>query len=410
MNAYNFKEIEQRWQKKWGGAKSHATPAPAKDRPPYYLLVMFPYPSGNLHMGHVRNYTIGDILARYYRKKGRAVLHPIGWDAFGMPAENAAIERGIHPHQWTQENIVNMRRQLKALGISYDWDREFATCDPDYYKWNQWFFIKMYEKGLVYRKKSPVNWCPKDATVLANEQVHNGRCWRCDSEVEQKELEQWFFKITAYAQELLDGHELLKPTHAQKGWPEEVLIMQKNWIGSSWGALVDFTVLDKGRRNSTDKLRVFTTRPDTLFGATFMVLAPEHPLVPKITTPDRMAAIEAYRKKAKKLSSMDRTAINREKTGEFTGAHAENPVNGEAIPIWIADYVLMEYGTGAIMAVPAHDERDFEFAKKFKIPIIEVIRPADKKGASPLTQAYIEEGIMANSGAYNGQRSEEAKY
>lgn len=402
MSTYNFKDIEAKWQKIWEEKQSFKTPLPSADKPPYFILVMFPYPSGNLHMGHVRNYTIGDILARFYRRRGRSVLHPIGWDSFGLPAENAAIERGIDPAKWTWDNIAHMRSQLKTLAISYDWDREVATCDPSYYKWNQWFFIKMMEKGLVFRKKSAVNWCPHCATVLANEQVHEGQCWRCHSTVEQKELEQWFFKTTQYAQALLDGHDLLKKTATQKGWPEEVITMQKNWIGASWGAHVDFSC-------GTEKIRVFTTRPDTLFGATFMVLAPEHPLVDKITTADRKKAVQLYREKAKQLSKFDRSAANREKTGEFTGAFAINPVNNQKIPIWIADYVLTDYGTGAIMAVPAHDERDFAFAQKFQIPIVQVIKPVEHDLAQPLTEAYTGDGVLINSGPFNGLSTDNAK-
>lgn len=402
MNPYIPKDIEPKWQKIWAEKKADATPIPTADKPPYYLLVMFPYPSGNLHMGHVRNYTIGDILARFHRRKGRSVLHPIGWDSFGLPAENAAIKRGVDPAKWTWDNIANMREQLKTLAISYDWDREVATCDPRYYRWNQWLFIKMFEKGLAFRKKAAVNWCPKDATVLANEQVQGGRCWRCESEVVQKELEQWFFKITDYAQELLDGHEQLKPTATQKGWPEQVITMQRNWIGPSEGAYVDFTV-------GKETIRVFTTRPDTLYGATFMVLAPEHALVEKITMPDRKRDVDAYREQAKKMSKFARASAEREKTGAFTGAYAVNPVNGENIPVWIADYVLMDYGTGAIMAVPAHDDRDFEFATKFKIPIVQVIRPKDQPGLTALRQAFTEDGIIVNSGPYDGLSTEETK-
>jgi leucyl-tRNA synthetase len=403
MIAYNFKDIETKWQKLWEERKSNAAPTPTKERPPYFLLVMFPYPSGKLHMGHVRNYTIGDILARFHRRRGRSVLHPIGWDSFGLPAENAAIERGIDPGKWTWDNIAHMRGQLKQLAISYDWDREVATCDPAYYRWNQWFFIKMMEKGLVYRKKAAVNWCPKDATVLANEQVHDGKCWRCHTLVEQKELEQWFFKITQYAGELLKGHDELKKTATQKGWPDEVLTMQRNWIGQSTGAHVDFSL------ESGEKIRVFTTRPDTLFGATFMVLAPEHPLVDKITMPDRKIPVAKYKEQAKKLSKFDRSAANREKTGEFTGSVAINPVNGQRIPIWIADYVLTDYGTGAIMAVPAHDERDFAFAQKYKIPIVQVIQPADRKLTLPLKEAYTDDGVLVNSGSFDGLPTDEAQ-
>lgn len=409
MSTYDFKTIEEKWQRRWEKEKSFKTPAPSSERPPYYILEMFPYPSGHLHMGHVRNYTIGDVLARFHRRQGRSVLHPIGWDAFGLPAENAAIERGIHPSRWTWDNIDHMRGQLKELGISYDWDREVATCDPAYYRWNQWIFIKMFEKGLVYRKKAPVNWCPKDRTVLANEQVHEGRCWRCKTEVVQKELEQWFFKITAYAEELLSAHEQLRSTAQRKGWPEEVITMQRNWIGQSWGAFVDFPVVDENNRKTGDVIRVFTTRPDTLFGATFMAVAPEYSQIEKITTADRKKAVEAYRNEARKLTKVARTAASREKTGEFTGAIVENPVNGAFIPVWTADYVLTDYGTGAIMAVPAHDQRDFEFAQKFRIPIVQVIEPADAPLKAPLTQAFEGDGVLINSGPYNGLPVEEAK-
>ncbi|OVE77082.1 leucine--tRNA ligase [bacterium F11] len=401
-STFPFKEIEKKWQKVWLEKGVDQTPVPANGQEPYYILVMFPYPSGDLHMGHVRNYTIGDILARYHRKKGRAVMHPIGWDAFGLPAENAAIQRKTHPSKWTLSNIENMRGQLKSLAISYDWDKEFATCNTNYYRWNQWIFIKMFEKGLAYRRKAPVNWCPEDKTVLANEQVHDGKCWRCDSTVIQKELDQWFFKITEYSQELLDGHDQLKPDKGKHGWPEQVLTMQKNWIGRSQGAYVDF---DCGE----DKIRVFTTRPDTLFGATFMVLSPEHPLVSKITNPQQQEDINRYREKAKRLTKSDRTSELREKTGEFTGAYAINPVNGEKIPIWIADYVLTDYGTGAIMAVPAHDQRDFDFAKKYNIPIVQVIEPTNIKLKDPLEKAFEEEGVLINSGEFNGIPTAESK-
>jgi len=406
---YDFKTIEPKWQKEWEKRKVYAAPEPSSSHPAYYILVMFPYPSGNLHMGHVRNYTIGDVLARFYRKKGRSVLHPIGWDSFGLPAENAAIERKIHPSQWTGDNIAHMRTQLKSLAISYDWDREFATCDPAYYRWNQWIFLKMVEKGLAYQKKAPVNWCPKDATVLANEQVHEGKCWRCGTAVTQKELTQWFFKITDYAEQLLKDHDQLLPNENQKGWPEQVLLMQKNWIGASEGATVDFQLLDSNKSELKEKIRVFTTRPDTLFGATFMVLAPEHPLVPRLTTPDRKAEVEAYKEKAKKLSRMDRISEQRGKTGKFTGSYARNPVNNQSIPIWIADYVLTDYGTGAIMAVPAHDKRDFEFATQFKIPILQVIKPENEDLENPLTKAYTGDGVLVNSGSYSGSPVSEAK-
>ncbi len=402
MGSYNVKDIEERWQKVWAEKKVDAAPEPTKDKPPYFILVMFPYPSGNLHMGHVRNYTIGDIFARYHRRKGFSVLHPIGWDSFGLPAENAAIKNNTDPGTWTWANIAHMREQLKTLAISYDWDREVATCHPDYYRWNQWLFIKMVEKGLVYRKKAPVNWCPKDATVLANEQVHDGRCWRCETEVIQKELSQWFFKITDYAGELIEGHKQLAPQKDNKGWPEQVITMQRNWIGPSEGAFVDFST-------GEDKIRVFTTRPDTLYGATFMVLAPEHPLVEKLTTQAQEKDVDAYREQAKKMGKFDRTSAEREKTGVFTGAYAVNPVNGKKIPVWIADYVLTDYGTGAIMAVPAHDDRDFAFATKFKIPIIQVIRPAEGPAPDILQKAYTEDGILMNSGVYDGLSTDQSK-
>ena len=402
MTTINFKDIEPKWQKMWDEQKVNQAPLPSKDNPAYYILVMFPYPSGNLHMGHVRNYTIGDILARYHRKKGRSVLHPIGWDAFGLPAENAAIERKSHPAKWTWDNISHMRSQLKGLAISYDWDREFATCEPSYYKWNQWIFIKMMEKGLAYQKKAPVNWCPKDVTVLANEQVHDGKCWRCGTEVIQKELNQWFFKITAYADQLIEDHKQLKRDAGKHGWPEQVLAMQKNWIGPSQGAFVEFLCEE-------EPIRVFTTRPDTLFGATFMVLAPEHPLVEKCTRPKQKKAIEKYRENARKLTKIDRTSEAREKTGEFTGSYAVNPVNGKKIPVWIADYVLTDYGTGAIMAVPAHDKRDFDFAKKYKIPIVQVISPDDEKQSEPTEDAFTGDGVLVNSGEFNGQSTQKAK-
>lgn len=407
MSTYNVQEIESKWQKLWQEKKCDLTPEPSTEKEPFFMLVMFPYPSGHLHMGHVRNYTIADVIARYQRRLGKAVLHPIGWDAFGLPAENAAIQRGINPADWTWSNIAHMREQLKTLAISYDWEREVATCDPNYYKWNQWIFIQMYKKGLVFRKKAPVNWCPKDNTVLANEQVHDGKCWRCKTEVIQKELSQWFFKITDYAQALLDGHDLLRPNDKQKGWPEKVITMQKNWIGASKGAFIDFNV--SLENSQTEKIRVFTTRPDTLFGATFMVLAPEHPLVEKITTPAQKSLIEKYRENAKKLTKILRTSATREKTGEFTGSYAVNPVNNQKIPIWIADYVLTDYGTGAIMAVPAHDERDFAFAQKFNIPIIQVIKPKDTDLQIPLKEAFVEDGVMVNSGEFNGLTTEEAK-
>ena len=397
---YKFSKIEKKWQKYWD--KNATFKAGARDkRSKYYCLVMFPYPSGQLHMGHVRNYSIGDVFARFHRMKGDQVLHPVGWDAFGMPAENAAIKHNIHPEKWTRENIKHMTVQLKALGISYDWDREFATCDKEYYRWNQWFFIKMWEKGLVFRKKARVNWCPSCKTVLANEQVTQGKCWRCDSVVEDKELEQWFFKITDYAEELLSGHEQLKD-----GWPEEVLLMQKNWIGKSVGAEVDFEVVsDAGDFKSS--LKIFTTRPDTLFGATFMVLAPEHEIFEKLEGKlKNWERVKKYIHEEVQRTTSDR-AKEKEKTGvKLEGLWAINPVNKARIPIFVADYVLMEYGTGAIMAVPAHDQRDWEFATNFNAPIIEVIHSAE----TDITKsAYEGEGVMVNSGQFNGIPSKDAK-
>ena len=405
-------EIELKRQKIWLEKKAYRF-NPSSSKPKYYVLVMFPYPSGRIHMGHVRNYVIGDVFARYFRLKGYEVFHPIGWDSFGLPAENAAIKHKIHPHKWTEENIAHMKSQLMRLGISYDWSSEIATSRREYYKWNQWFFIKMFERGLAYRKKSSVNWCPRCATVLANEQVSGGLCWRCHSEVETKELEQWFIKITDYAQALLDGHSLL-----EKKWPDEVLAMQRNWIGRSEGAEVDFVIAD----SSQEKIRIFTTRPDTLYGATFMVVAPEHPFARKCekdgnkTVGDYIMEYLARKKTAKKKPSDEDTAVF-EKTGVPTGKYAVNPANGKKIPIWVSDYVTMDYGTGAIMCVPAHDQRDFDFAKKFGLEIIPVIKPAGDTRQSAASSssceqvlpesAYEGDGIMINSGVYNGMSNRE---
>ncbi|MEN6326848.1 MAG: leucine--tRNA ligase [Syntrophomonas sp.] len=393
---YDFKSIESKWQNFWESNNCYKVfEDPAK--PKYYDLEMFPYPSGNLHMGHVRNYAIGDVIARFKKMNGFNVLHPMGWDAFGLPAENAAIKNGIHPAKWTYSNIENMKRQLKTLGISYDWDRELATCKPDYYKFTQWMFLKLYEKGLAYKKNSAVNWCPSCQTVLANEQVVDGACERCESIIEKKKLEQWFFKITDYAQRLLDDLEILP------GWPDKVKTMQKNWIGRSEGCEFSLAI-----ENSSETLSVFTTRPDTVFGVTYMVLAPEHPLVEKIS--QNPGEVQAFVNKMKSLSDIARTSSDTEKEGVFTGAYALNPMNSERIPIWIANYVLMDYGTGAIMAVPAHDERDFEFAKKYNIPIRVVIKgenaPLD---AAELSEAYVEDGVMVNSGAFDGMSVDEGQ-
>jgi len=396
---YNFKSIEAKWQKYWE-EKQFFKVDEDPEKPKYYDLEMFPYPSGNLHMGHVRNYAIGDVVARFKGMNGFNVLHPMGWDAFGLPAENAAIKNSIHPSKWTNSNIENMKKQLKGLGISYDWDREVATCKPDYYKFTQWMFLKLYENNLAYKKKSAVNWCPSCQTVLANEQVVDGACERCEATVEKKQLEQWFFKITDYAQRLLDDLEMLP------GWPEKVKIMQKNWIGRSEGC--EFSMPIDG---TDEAMSVFTTRPDTVFGVTYMVLAPEHPLV-EIISRDKPQEdeVKAFVNRMKLIKEIDRTSTEAEKEGVFTGAYAVNPMNGEKVPIWIANYVLMDYGTGAIMAVPAHDQRDFEFAKKYDIPIRVVIKGADSPlDADELIEAYTGDGKMVNSGQFDGLSVKEGK-
>src|SRR6266851_2047021 len=391
-SVYVPQDIEPKWQKVWAerGVMKASDKSP---KPKYYDLVMYPYPSGDMTVGHARNYVMGDVLARMKRMQGFEVLHPFGWDAFGLPAENAAMKRGgVHPRDWTLSNIVKFTRELKMLGILYDWDREVTSCMPDYYRWTQWLFLLFYERGLAYRAMSPVNWCPVDKTVLANEQVINGRCWRHpDVEVEKRDLEQWFFKITDYAERLLDDLQLLDK------WPHKVRLMQTNWIGRSEGAEVDFAVAG----HEGESIRIFTTRPDTLFGATFMVLAPEHLLVEKVTTDTNRARMREYVATARKASEIDRLSTEREKTGVPTGGFAINPLNGEKIPIWVAEYVLITYGTGAIMAVPAHDERDFEFARKYNLPIREVIAPAGGAG-DDLSVAYVGPGVMVNSGQFDG--------
>lgn len=391
---YNFDSIERKWQEIW--EKEHVFKASEDpSRPKYYCLEMYPYPSGYIHMGHVRNYSIGDVISRYKIMRGYNVIHPIGWDALGMPAENAAIQHGIHPQKWTLDNITHMRTQLKRMGFSYDWSREVNTCLSEYYRWNQWIFLKMLERGLAYRKKSWVNWCPECKTVLANEQVIGERCWRCDSVVGQKEMEQWFLKITDYAEELLSGHELLEK------WPEHVLLMQRNWIGKSEGAHITFPLV-----GFSEGIEVFTTRIDTIYGATFVVLSPEHPLSRKLVAGSpRRKEFEEW---------IDRTIADirlkrgeeLEKEGIDTGRKAINPFSGEKIPVWIANYVLMEYGTGAIMAVPAHDQRDYEFALKYRIPIKEVI--VTKSGSSPEGEAFEDYGVVVNSGPFSGKSSEVA--
>ena len=392
-SVYVAQEIEPKWQKIWAdsGVMEASDSSP---RPKYYDLVMYPYPSGDLTVGHARNYVMGDVLARMKRMQGMEVLHPFGWDSFGLPAENAAMKRGggLHPRTWTLDNIAKGKRELKILGILYDWDREVTVSEPDYYRWTQWLFLLMLERGLAYRAMAPVNWCPVDKSVLANEQVINGRCWRHpDVEVEKRDLEQWFLKITDYADRLLDDLAVLDK------WPHKVRVMQTNWIGRSMGAEVDFPV--NGLEGVS--VRIYTTRPDTLFGATFMVLAPEHPLVELVTTEKHRARVREYVEKARKESEIERMSTEREKTGVATGGFAINPVNGEKIPIWIADYVLVTYGTGAIMAVPAHDERDFEFAKKYDLHVREVIAPpGGAQGA--LREAYLGPGVMVNSDQFSG--------
>ncbi len=393
---YNPKEIEQKYLKEWEENKIfEAKEDPNKEK--FYTLEMFPYPSGRIHMGHVRNYAIGDAVNRYMKMKGKNVLHPMGWDSFGMPAENAAIKSGVHPAKWTFENIDYMRDELKRLGFSYDWSREVTTCKPDYYKWNQWIFLKMFEKGIAYRKSATVNWCPHDLTVLANEQVIEGRCWRCDTPVVQREIPSWYLRITEYAEVLLDDLEKLKGK-----WPETVLKMQENWIGKSIGATINFPI-----ENSTQIIEVFTTRPDTVFGVTFMALAPEHPLVLELAKgTDYEKEVEEFVNKYTTMSTRDRNIIE-EKEGVFTGRDVVHPLTQERIPIYTANYILWGYGTGAIMAVPAHDERDHEFAKKYNIPIKPVIKPNEEWNFEE--KAYEGEGVLINSNGFDGLPSSEAK-
>lgn len=398
LEKYNFSEIEKKWQTKWEKENTFKV-VEDPDKEKYYVLEMFPYPSGKLHMGHVRNYSIGDVLARFKKMKGYNVLHPMGWDSFGLPAENAAIKHDVEPSVWTWNNIDEMRKQLKELGLSYDWEREVATCHPDYYKWMQWIFIQFYNKGLAYKKENPVNWCPSCQTVLANEQVVDGKCERCGTLVGKKELSQWYFKITDYAERLLDNLEKLP------GWPNKVKLMQKNWIGKSTGAEVTFEIegYDKG-------LDIFTTRPDTLYGVTYMVLAPEHPYLKELVSGSEYEApVMAYLEKVQHMSDIERTSTTKEKTGEFTGRYCINPLTGKRVPIFISDYVLMDYGTGAIMAVPSHDQRDFDFAKAFDLEIIPVVDPEnDKIDLNNLTEAFEAEGKLINSGKFNGMNNKEA--
>jgi len=391
---YNPMEIEKKWQAKWAADKLYAVTEDSP-KPKWYALTMFPYTSGDLHVGHWYAMAPSDVYARFKRFQGYNVLHPMGFDAFGLPAENAAIKHGIHPRVWTMQNIDNMRQQLKTMGAIYDWDREVITCDPDYYKWTQWFFIKLYEKGLAYYGTAPVNWCPKCRVVLANEQVTGGKCWRCDSEVTRRDLTQWLIRTTAYADELI--------IHEGIDWPERINIMQDNWVGKSYGTEISFGLDVKGVAEK--QIRVFTTRADTIYGVTFMALAPEHPLVAKITTPGQKKAVEEYVARTRKFSDIERLATDKEKDGVFTGAYAINRLTGEKVPIWIADYVLATYGFGAVMGVPAHDERDFAFAKKYGINIKAVIAAPDWDGKE-LAQAYIEPGKMVNSGQFNGLDNE----
>jgi len=398
QNKYNFTEIEAKWQKIWKDQHIFKTnDDTSKEK--YYVLEMFPYPSGKIHMGHVRNYAIGDVISRFKVQSGFNVLHPMGWDAFGLPAENAAIQNNTPPAEWTWTHIEEMRDQLNQLGISYDWDREVATCHPSYYKWMQWIFIQLFNKGLAYKKENPVNWCPSCQTVLANEQVVDGGCERCHTEVTKKELSQWYFKITDYAERLLANLDKLD------GWPTKVKTMQKNWIGKSVGAEVDFAIKDTDK-----KLRIFTTRPDTLYGVTYMVLAPEHPYVKELVLGSSYEAEAlAYVEKAKNLSDIERTSAVGEKTGVFIGKFAINPLNGKEVPIYISDYVLIDYGTGAIMAVPAHDQRDFEFATKFGCEIIPVIDAKNPEiDLNNLKEAFVSEGTIINSEVINGMYSLDA--
>lgn len=401
--SYFPQEIEKKWQNIWDETNAFKTPD-VSDKPKYYALSMFPYPSGKLHMGHVRNYTITDVIARFKKANGFNVLHPIGWDSFGLPAENAAMKHHVDPETWTDENIAYMKKQLKMLGLSYDWDREVATCKPEYYKWTQWLFLQLYKKGLVYKKEAAVNWCNECGTVLANEQVIDGKCWRCDSVVEKKYLSQWFIKITDYADVLLEDLDKLS------GWGDNVKTMQANWIGKSKGAIFKFPVIDAPNGEKIE-VPVYTTRPDTVFGITYLVVAPEYKDIEKLTTPENKDKVEEYRENARKMSEIERLSTERVKTGVPLGTHCKNPFNGEVFPLWTADYALVEYGTGAVMAVPTHDTRDFAFAKKYNMPMKVVIAPENKTSldASTMTEAYTEEGVLVNSGEFNGIKNTKAK-
>ena len=403
---YQPQALESRWQQHWDSAAQHRTPAKLDGScgESYYALSMFPYPSGNLHMGHVRNYVITDVIARVQRLRGKQVLHPMGWDAFGLPAENAAIERGIEPGIWTDQNIASMREQLKRLGLSIDWDRELATCHSDYYRWTQWLFLQFLDAGLAYQKDASVNWDPIDQTVLANEQVDGeGRSWRSGALVEKRKLRQWFLKITAYADQLLDDLPKLE------GWPERVRTMQANWIGRSTGAELHFEVVDSSGTGTGEQITVFTTRPDTIFGVSYLVLAPEHPRVTALTTAEQAIHVQAFCDLVSRQSELERTADDKPKRGVPIGARVRNPANGALIPLWIADYVLADYGTGAVMGVPAHDQRDFVFARQYELPVQQVIIPQGSDEHAFEGGAWTEAGVLIHSGCFDGLPSGEAK-
>ncbi|MBO7672903.1 leucine--tRNA ligase, partial [bacterium] len=397
---YFPQEIEKKWQKIWDETDAFNVPEDS-DKPKYYALSMFPYPSGKLHMGHVRNYTITDVIARFKKAQGYNVLHPMGWDSFGLPAENAAMKHGANPEKWTDENIAYMTKQLKMLGLSYDWKREVTTCKQDYYKWTQWLFLQLFKKGLAYKKEAAVNWCNECGTVLANEQVIDGKCWRCDSVVEKKYLSQWFLKITDYAEVLLEDLDKLT------GWGDNVKTMQANWIGKSHGAIFKFPVVDATNGEKME-VPVYTTRPDTVYGITYLVVAPEYKDIEKLTTPENRTAVEEYRSNARKMTEIERLSTDRIKTGVPLGTHCRNPFNGEIFPLWTADYALVEYGTGAVMAVPTHDTRDFDFARKYNLPMKVVIQNPENPSDCE-NEAYTEEGILINSNEFNGMKNTEAK-